>query len=83
MHIHANPMSSQLTSLAPTQAAQQAMATKRAAAVVRRKLDSLSDTEDDEGAYLVEQREDADPDQRKNPQHDQESFQGIFFSQSV
>ncbi len=82
MHIHGNPMSSQLASLAPSQAAQQAMAAKRADAVVRRKLYTLSGRGDDESAYRVEQRQEADPDRRKNP-HDQESFQGIFFSRSV
>ena len=84
MHIHSGPQSNQSVSLGLTQAAQQAMAAKREAAVVRRKLSGFAAIDEEETTYRVETRGDADPDRRQKPQQDdEESFRSIFVSVSA
>jgi hypothetical protein len=82
MHIHGTP-NNQIMSLAPTQASQQAMATRRAAAEVRRKLTSFASDEDGDLVTSVDARQEADPDRRKKQQPDEEEFRSIYFSVSV
>jgi hypothetical protein len=82
MHIHST-QNSQIMSLGATQASQQAMATRRAAAEVRRKLTSLAADDDGDIVSRVDTRQDADPDRRKNSQPDDEEFRSIYFSASV
>jgi hypothetical protein len=84
MHIHAAPMSSQAMSLAPTQATQQTIEARRAAAEVRRKLTNLAANDGEEKPYRVEARGESDPNRRQqNPQHDEEAFRSIFVSISA
>jgi hypothetical protein len=82
MHIHSSP-NTQLMSLGATQASQQAMATRRAAAEVRRKLTSFAADEDGDIVSRVDSQQEADPERRKNQQPDEEEFRSIFFSVSV
>ncbi len=81
MHIHSS-LSSQIA-FAPTQSAQQATESRRAAAEVRRKLTSFAATEGDEALSRVDARAEADPDQQRRPQHEEESFKSVFFSASA
>jgi hypothetical protein len=81
MHIHSNPLSTQM--MAPTQSAQQAMAVRRAAAEVRRKLTNFAATEEDEAVSRVEAYAEADPNRRQKPQQDEAAFRSVFFSASV
>jgi hypothetical protein len=82
MHIHSSP-NTQIMSIGMTQASQQAMATRRAAAEVRRKLTSFAADEDGDVVSRVDSQQEADPERRKNPQHDEEEFRSVFFSVSV
>jgi hypothetical protein len=70
-------------SLGATQASQQAMETRRAAAEVRRKLTSFAADEDGDVVSRVDTQQEADPDRRRNQQPDEEEFRSIFFSVSV
>jgi hypothetical protein len=81
MHIHGSPIS-QLAS-ASTQSTLQAMEARRAAAEVRRKLTSFAASDDGDVVSRVETQAEADPQRRKNPQHDEEAFRSVFFSVSV
>jgi hypothetical protein len=86
MHIHSNPMSSQMLGLNATQGAQQAAAARREAMAVRRKLTGLTAADDSEDVSRVASNPDAEPDsgsrQNRN-QADEESFKSVFFSLKV
>jgi hypothetical protein len=82
MHIHSSP-NTQIMSLGATQASQQAMATRRAAAEVRRKLTSFAADQDGDIVSGVDTQQETDPERRKNPQPDEEEFRSRFFSVSV
>ncbi len=82
MHIHSS-LNSQIMSLGATQASQQALATRRAAAEVRHKLTSFAVDEDGDVVSRVDARQESDPDHRKNPQPEEEEFRSIFVSVSV
>jgi hypothetical protein len=82
VHIHSTP-NSQIMSLGATQASQQAMATRRAAAEVRRKLTSFAADEDGDLVSRVDGRQENDPDRRKKQQPDEEEFRSVFVSVSV
>jgi hypothetical protein len=82
MHIHGSS-NSQILSLGATQANQQAMATRRADAEVRRKLATFAADEDGDIVSRVDTRQESDPDRRKKPQSDEEEFRSIYFSVSV
>jgi hypothetical protein len=81
MHIHSNPLISQM--MPPTQSAQQAMAVRRAAAEVRRKLTNFATTEEDETVSRAEAYAEADPNRKQKPQHDEAAFRSVFFSASA
>jgi hypothetical protein len=83
MHIHNNPLSSQMMALGYTQRTQEAMAVRKTAADVRRKLTSFAATNDDEAVSRVDPRSDTDPDRRRNQQQEEVSFRSVFFSASV
>ena len=83
MHIHNSPLSSQMMALGSTQRSQEAMAARKAAADVRRKLTSFAATNDDEAVSRVGPRSDTDPDRRRNQQQEEVSFRSVFFSASV
>jgi hypothetical protein len=85
MHIHASPVNNQMAlgSAGATQGAQQAMATRRAAAEVRRKLTSFASSERDEVVSRVNPRAEADPNRRPPAQQDDEPFRSVFFSASA
>jgi len=80
MHIHGNSLNSQLIALGATQ---QAMAARKAAAEVRRKLTTFAATEEDEVVSRAEARSGSNPDRRQNPQQDETQFRSVFFSASV
>ena len=82
MHIHSNPLSSQMMAIGSTQRSQEAMAVRKTAAEVRRKLTAFA-AADDEAASRVDPRSDADPDRRRNQQQEEASFRSVFFSASV
>jgi hypothetical protein len=82
MHIHSTP-NTQIMSLGATQASQQAMATRRTAAEVRRKLTSFAADEDGDVVSRVDTKQETDPDRRKKQQPDDEEFRSVFFSISV
>jgi hypothetical protein len=82
MHIHGN-LNTQVMSLGATQASQQAMATRRAAAEVRRQLTSFASDEDGDLVTRVDTRQEADPDRKKGPQPDDEEFRSIYVSVSA
>jgi hypothetical protein len=82
MHIHTTP-GNQIMSLGATQATQQAMATRRAAAEVRRKLTSFSADEDGDLISRVDARPESDPDRPKRQQPDEEEFRSVFVSVSA
>ena len=82
MHIHSTP-NSQFMALTATQASQQAVETRRAAAEVRRKLASFASDEDGDVVSRVDARQETDPDRKKNQQPDEEKFRSVFFSVSV
>jgi hypothetical protein len=81
MHIHSNPLSTQMMS--PTQSTQQATAVRRAAAEVRRKLTNLAATQEDDAVSSTEAYAEADPDRRRKPQQDETAFRSVFFSASA
>jgi len=81
MHIHSNPVG-QLAQ-GSTQSTMRAQEARKAAAAVRRRLSSLAVSEDGDPISRVEAHADADPQHKKNPQHDEEAFRSIFFSISV
>jgi hypothetical protein len=83
MHIHGNSLNSQLIALGATQGTQQAMAARKAAAEVRRKLTTFAATEEDEVVSRAEARSGSNPDRRQNPQQDETQFRSVFFSASV
>jgi hypothetical protein len=82
MHIHGN-LNNQIMSLGATQASQQAMATRRAAAEVRRRLTGFASDEDSDLVTRVDARQEADPDRKKGPQPDDEEFRSIYVSVSA
>jgi hypothetical protein len=85
MHIHSNPMSSQMMALGATQRTQYAVETKRASEGVRKKLTALSPaSDDDEGVSRVAAYNEADAEARqKRSQSDPEAFRSIYFSFTV
>jgi hypothetical protein len=86
MHIHSNPMSSQMMGLGATQRTQYAVETKRASEVVRKKLTALSaaSDDDDEGVSRVAAYTEADAEARqKRSQSDPEAFRSVYFSFTV
>jgi len=84
MHIHGNSLNSQSIALGPTQGTQQAIAARKAAAEVRRKLTSLATIGEDDVVNRAEARSDSNPDRRQNPQQQDElPFRSVFFSASV
>lgn len=82
MHIHSS-LNNQIMSLGPTQASQQAVATRRAAAEVRRQLTGFASDEDGDLVTRVDARQEADPDRQKRPQPDEEEFRSIYVSVSA
>jgi len=86
MHIHSNPMSSQMLGLNATQGAQQTAAARREALSVRKKLTGFAVADDSEDVSRVASNPDAEPDsgsrQNRN-QSDEESFKSVFFSLKV
>lgn len=84
MHIHSNPMSSQMMGLGATQRTQYAVETKRASEVVRKKLTALSASDDDESVSRVAAYTEADAEAgQKRSQSDPEAFRSIYFSFTV
>jgi hypothetical protein len=85
MHIHSNPMSSQMMGLGATQRTQYAAETKRASEVVRKKLTALSAaSDDDDGISRVAAYTEADAEARqKRSQSDPEAFRSVYFSFTV
>jgi hypothetical protein len=87
MHIHSNPMSSQMLGLNATQGTQQAAAARREALSVRKKLTDFATATDSEDVSRVASDPGAEPDsgsrQNRNPQSDAESFKSVFFSFKV
>jgi len=86
MHIHSNPMSSQMMALGATQRTQYAVETNRAAEVVRKKLTALpaSASDDDEGVSHVAAYSEAEAEARqKRSQSDPEAFRSVYFSFTV
>jgi hypothetical protein len=82
MHIHTS-LNNQIMSLGATQASQQAAATRRAAAEVRRQLTSFASDEDGDLVTRVDTRQEADPDRPKRSQPDEEEFRSIYVSVSA
>jgi hypothetical protein len=85
MHIHSNPISSQMLANA-TQGTQQAAAARREAMAVRKKLtDFAAATDDSEDVSRVAYDPSADSGSRQNqnPQSEEESFKSIYFSLKV
>jgi hypothetical protein len=80
MHIHSSPPAGQAV---PTQAAQQAMAARKAASEVRRKLTGFAATTDDEAVHGIASHSQADPDRKQKPQHNDEEFRSVFVSVSA
>jgi hypothetical protein len=84
MHIHSNPMSSQMMGLGATQRTQHAVETKRASEVVRKKLTAFAASDDDESVSHVEAYSEAQDDARqKRSQSDPEAFRSVYFSFTV
>jgi hypothetical protein len=84
MHIHSNPMSSQMMALAGTQRTQYTAETKRAAEVVRKKLTAFSSSSDDEGVSRVAEYSEVEAEARqKRSQSDPEAFRSVYFSFTV
>ena len=87
MHIHSNPMSSQMLGLNATQGAQQAAAARREALSVRRKLTGFAVADDSEDVSRVASDPDAEAGsgsrQNRNSQTDEEAFKSVFFSLKV
>jgi hypothetical protein len=84
MHIHSNPMSSQMMALGGTQRTQYTAETKRAAEVVRKKLTALSVSNDDEDVSRVAEYSEAEAEARqKRSQSDPEAFRSVYFSFTV
>jgi hypothetical protein len=85
MHIHGNPMGSQMLGLNPTQGAQQAAAARREALSVRKKLEDFAATDDSEGVLRITHDSGEEPGSKrnKNPQSEEESFKSIYFSLKV
>jgi hypothetical protein len=85
MHIHSSPMNSQM--MGATQGTQQAVAARREAMAVRKKLTDFAASVDNEDVARVAGDSDADPDsqsrQRKNQQSEAESFKSVYFSFTV
>jgi type IV secretory pathway VirJ component len=84
MHIHSNPMSSQMMGLGATQRTQHAVETKRAAEVVRKKLTAFAASDDDEDISRVAAYSEAEAQARqKRSQSDPEAFRSVYFSFTV
>jgi hypothetical protein len=84
MHIHSNPMTSQLMGLGATQRTQYAVETKRASEVVRKKLTTAAGSKEDEAVSHVEAYSEAQADARqKRSQSGPEEFRSIYFSITV
>jgi hypothetical protein len=81
MHIHSNPVSQ--LALGSTQSTLQTQEARKAAAAVRRKLNSFAANDDGDLISRVEAQSEPDPQRRKNPQQDEEAFRSVFFSVSV
>ena len=84
MHIHSNPMSSQMMGLGATQRTQYAVETKRASEVVRKKLTAAAGSDQEESVSQVEAYSEAQADARKKrSQSDPEEFRSVYFSITV
>ena len=84
MHIHSTSMNSQMMAIGGTQRTQYAAETKRAAETVRKKLNALAASEDDEGISRVTAYSEADADARqKRSQADPEEFRSVLFSFTI
>ena len=84
MHIHSNPMSSQMMGLGATQRTQYAVETERASEVVRKKLTAAAGSNEEEGVSHVEAYSEAQADARqKRSQSDPEEFRSVYFSITV
>jgi hypothetical protein len=84
MHIHSNPMSSQMMGLGATQRTLYAVETKRASEVVRKKLAAAAGSDQDESVSQVEAYSEAQADaQQKRSQSDPEAFRSVYFSFTV
>jgi tyrosine-protein phosphatase YwqE len=84
MHIHSNPMSSQVMGLGATQRTQYAVETKRAAEIVRKKLTTFAASDDDEAVSRVAAHSEAEAEARqKRSQSDPEAFRSVYFSFTV
>jgi hypothetical protein len=84
MHIHSNPMTSQLMGLGATQRTQYAVETKRASEVVRKKLTAAAGSDQEESISQVEAYSEAQADARKNrSRSDPEEFRSVYFSITV
>jgi hypothetical protein len=84
MHIHSNPMSSQMMGLGATQRTQYAVETKRASEVVRKKLTAAAGSDEDDAVSHVEAYSEAQADARqKRSQSDPEAFRSVYFSFTV
>jgi len=84
MHIHSNSMNSQMMAIAGSQRTQHAVETKRAAEVVRKKLNAFAASDDDEAISHVAAYAEADADARqKRSQADPEAFRSVFVSFTV
>jgi hypothetical protein len=83
MHIHGNSLNSQMT-IGATQRTQQAVETKHAAEVVRKKLNAFAASNDDEAVSHVAAYSEAEAEARqKRSQSDPEAFRNVFFSLTV
>ena len=65
MHIHSNPMSSQMMGLGATQRTLYAVETKRASEVVRKTLTAAAGSDEDEAVSQVEAYSEAQADARR------------------
>jgi hypothetical protein len=87
MHIHSNPMSSQMLGLNATQGAQQAAAARREALSVRRKLTGFAVADDSEDVSRVASDSGAESDsgsqKNRDPQSEEEPFKSVYFSLKV
>jgi hypothetical protein len=84
MHIHSNPMSSQMMGFGATQRTQYAVETKRASEVVRKKLTTAAGSDQEESISQVEAYSEAQADARKNrSRSDPEEFRSVYFSITV
>ena len=84
MHIHSSSMNSQMMAIGGTQRTQYAAETKRAAETVKKKLNALAASDDDEAISHVTAYSEAEADARqKRSQADPEEFRSVLFSCTI